>query len=371
MPKFSFPQMNFDIKKAVMAVVGIAVLGVAGWLAWDTFMAEPPPPPPPPPIAVAKPKPKPKPPVEVPPQKLVEELLAASGVSKSFDQIPEKVLQGAQQSSARPRNPAVVAEVEKIMQDAFRSERFHKRVQESLIKDFERKRVEALIAAFRAPPARKMVELEGAKQDPQAVAAFAKGMAANPLPKARVDLVQRLDAVTRAGEITAEIVMTTTRAMVSGATGGDAKQMAAFDKQLGAQRGKLAEALRNAVLVTFAYIYRDVSDADLGEYLKLYESEDGKWLMERITTGMIEEFRGAGEQAGERIAAVTKSKTPQAAASGAKPAAGKAPAAAPVTAAAPAPSSARPLSARAKLDARECLKLETNQAIHRCAEGYR
>lgn len=363
MPKFSLPQLNFDIKKAVMAVVGAGVLGVGGWLAWDTFMAEPPPPPPPPPQAAAKPKPKP--PAEVPPEKLVEELLTASGVRKSFDQIPEKVLQGAQRSSARPNDPAVVAAVEKIMQEAFRSERFHKRVQASLLKDFERKRVEALLAAFRAPLAKKLVELEGAKVEPQAVAEFAKGLAKNPLPKERIDLVQRLDAVTRAGEVTTEIVLTTTRAMVSGATGGDAKQMAVFDKQMDAQRGKLAEVLRNAVLVTFAYIYRDVSDADLGEYLKLYESDDGKWLMERLVSGMIEEFRSAGEEAGGQIAAVSKSKAPQATAKGAKPAPGAA------QAAAPAPSAARPLSARARQDARECLNQETNQAIHRCAEKFR
>jgi len=351
MPKFSLPQFNFDIKKTLMVVVGAGVLGVGGWLAWDTFMAEPPPPPP-----QAAAKPKPKPPAAVPPEKLVQELLTASGVRKSFDQIPEKVLQGAQQSSVRPRDPAVVAEVEKIMQDAFRSERFHKRVQDTLIKDFDRKRVETLIAAFRSPLAKKMVELEGAKVEPGAVATFARELAKSPPPKARIDLVQRLDAVTRASEITVEIVVTTTRAMVAGATGGDAKQMAAFDKRFGAQREKLAEVLRNAVQVTFAYIYRDVTDADLGEYLKLYEGEDGKWLMERVAAGMIDEFRSAGEQAGERIAAVAKSKAPLSAASGTD-AAGASP--------------ARPLSARSRLDARECLNLETNQAIRRCAEKFR
>jgi hypothetical protein len=31
----------------------------------------------------------------------------------------------------------------------------------------------------------------------------------------------------------------------------------------------------------------------------------------------------------------------------------------------------RALTARSKLDARECLKLDTNQAIHRCAEAFR
>lgn len=56
-----------------------------------------------------------------------------------------------------------------------------------------------------------------------------------------------------------------------------------------------------------------------------------------------------------------------------KPAA-KAPAlvaAAPAAKVAQADAGPRALTARSKLDARECLKQETNQAIHRCAEGFR
>jgi len=74
--------LNIDKKKAVMGVVGAGVLGLAGYLAWDMFMSEPPPPPPPPKVAV---KPKPKPPAEILPEKLVDELLVLSAVRKSFD----------------------------------------------------------------------------------------------------------------------------------------------------------------------------------------------------------------------------------------------------------------------------------------------
>ncbi len=70
-------------------------------------------------------------------------------------------------------------------------------------------------------------------------------------------------------------------------------------------------------------------------------------------------------------AEIIKSETAKAEA---KPAAG-APAAAPVIAppvqVAVAAAGPRALTARSKMDARECLKQETNQAIHRCAEGYR
>jgi len=254
------------------------------------------------------------------------------------------------------------------MQDTFGSDRFYKRVQGALIKDFDRKRVEALNAGFREPLAKKMVELEGAMVEPQAVAAFAKDLQKTPLPKERIDLVQRIDAVTRASEITAEIVATTTRAMVAGATAGDASQLAEFDKKFSAQRGKLAEVMRNVVQSTFAYIYRDVSDADLGQYLKLYEGEDGKWLMERVAGGMIDEFRSAGQQAGERIAELAKQKIAEK-----KPAFRPGPAvkASSTVVAEPAADGTRSLTSRARLDARECLQQATNRAIHQCAERFR
>jgi len=364
-PKFSLPRLSSGIKKAVMTVVGAGVLGGGGWMAWDTYMAEPPP------VRQATAKPKPKRAVEAPPEVLVEELLRMSGVTKSLDQIPGKVLQGAQQSSAKPNDPAAVARVEEIMQDAFRSERFHKRVQAALLEDFEHERVESLLTAFRAPLTKKLVALESAEHDPQAVASFIQALNETPLPATRMDLVRRLDAATRAGEVTTEIVITTTRAMVSGATGGDAKQMALFDERFSAQRATLDETLRNVVLATYAYIYRDVSDADLGEYVELYEGEDGKWLMQRVTAGMIDEFRGAGVQAGERIAAAVRSSVPQAVVKDEPPAAAAGRAMASAPASEPAPSSARLVSASARIDARECLQLETNLAIHRCAEKYR
>jgi hypothetical protein len=360
MAKLNLPKLEFDKKKAGIAG-GVIVLAVAGWLAWDMFMAEPPPPPPPP--VAAKP-PAPKPPA-VSPDKLVDDLVKVSGLDKQIELIPEKISQGMNMSSAKPRDPALVAEVGKIMAEAFKPERIQNQVREVLKKDFERKRVEGLIKAMNAPLMKKMFELEAKEVKPEELAAFAKGLSRSPLAKERLQALQDYDRVTRSSEFATEMVTATTRSMVAGAVGGDAAQLAKFDAEFGKQKDKLATAVRDATMLSLAYMYRDVSDAELAEYGGFYATEDGKWFVDKAMGALLEEFRAGAQQAGERIVAMAKAARPAAAGKAAKSAGGE------TVAQAPAPSAARPLTARSKLDARECLKHDSNQAIHRCAEGFR
>lgn len=365
--------INLDKKKAGMAAAGIAVLAVAGWLAWDMFMGPPPPPP-----IVIKAKPpvaKPAAQAEMSPDKLISEVIAVSGLRKSIDQIPEKVVQGARQSSNKSSDPAVVAEIEKIMTDVFKAERFHTRVQEAMKKDFDRKRMESLLKTLSAPLMKKMADLEGQDVKPEALAAYAKGLAANPLSKERVQLLQDYDTATKTTDFAVELVIVTTRAMVTGVLGGDAVKMKAFEKDFDKQKSKLTEVMHNAMMITLAYVYKDVSDADFREYVKFSTTDEGKWFSETAMNAMLDEFRVGAGQAGERLAewAQTRKQATVAVKGKTVPAVKEVPAPAPAVsvAAAPAEAGPRALTARAKLDARECLKQETNQAIHRCAEGFR
>lgn len=356
-------------KKVVMGVVGAVTVAIIGWLAFDTFMAEPPPPPPPPPVAA-----KPKPPAEVPPEKLVDQLLEVSGLSKQLTQIPEKVALGVRQSSAKPRDAALLADVEKIMSDAFSAERFQQRVRDTLKTDFDRKRVESLNKTLSSPAMKKMIELEAAPQKGEDMAAFAKELGKTPLPPERAQVLNGLAETTRAPEFATEMVIGITRAMMMSAVGGDAATMTKFDAAFEKQKGKLAQAVRDATVLSFAYTYRSVPDAELAEYAKFYATEDGKWFMDKVMGAILEESRSSASLAGGKLAEMAKARkagTATAKAPAAAPAASApAPAAAadaPAVAAGPAPM----LTARARLDARECLKFDTNQAVHRCAERFR
>lgn len=357
-------------KKVVMGVVGAATVAIIGWLAFDTFMAEPPPPPPPP-VAV---KAAPKPPAEVPPEKLIDQLLEVSGLGKQLGQIPEKVAMGVRQSSAKPRDAALVAEVEKIMSDSFSAERFQQRVRDTLKTDFDRKRIESLNKTLSSPAMKKMIELESVPQKGEDMAAYAKEIAKTPLPPERTQVLNSLAETTRAPEFASEMVIGITRAMMMSAVGGDAATMIKFDAAFEKQKGKLAQAVRDATVLSFAYTYRSVPDAELAEYAKFYATEDGKWFMDKVMGAILEESRASASLAGSKLAEMGKARKGGAATAQAPAAAPAASAPAPVAAAdAPAVATghAPMLTARAKLDARECLKLDTNQAVHRCAERFR
>ena len=352
---------QLDAKKAVIAVVGVTVLVAGGWFAWETFFNEPPPPPPPPPKAAAKPKPAAKA-AAVPKEKLIGDLMEVSGLKRQVQQIPEKVMTGARQSAARNQNPALVAEVEKIMLASFKPELFQQGVRDALTKSFDAKRVDNLLKAYASPLQKKMAALESAEIKPEDLAAFAKSLKTQPPSAARLDLLKQLDASTQGTAFSVEIVGGVTRAMLSGVVGGDAAKLARFDEDYEKQKAQLAKAMENVMAATLAFVYRDVSDDDLVAYAKFLDGEDAKWLTSQSMGALLETFKSSAQNAGEQIAALVKDSRfakagkPMVAQAGSEPAAQAA---------------GRPLTGRARLDARECLKLGSNADIQRCAEAYR
>ncbi|MCE3001052.1 MAG: hypothetical protein ACK59Y_00905 [Betaproteobacteria bacterium] len=339
-------------KKIAMGAVAAVTVAIIGWMGWDAFMAEPPPPPPPPVAA------KPKPPAEVPPEKLVDQLLEVSGLSRQLAQIPEQAKMGARQSAVKSADAAVTAEIEKIVAESFKAERYQQRVREALTKDFERKRIESLNKAFAAPQVKKIVEIESKPMNGEELAAFAKEVSKKPLSAERVKLLSDFADTTRSHEFLVALFIGTARAMMIGIVGGDAAAMKKFDADLEKNKAALMQGLRGMVLTISAFVYREVPDAELAEYAKLYESEDAKWMVAKVMNAIIEETRVSAEPAGIKIAEMGKARKGGAATVKAPTAAG---------AAGPAPM----LTARARLDARECLKFDTNQAVHRCAERFR
>jgi hypothetical protein len=353
---------QLDAKKAVIAVVGVAVLAAGGWFAWETFFNEPPPPPPPPPKAAAKPKLAASKAAAVPKEKLVGDLMEVSGLKRQVQQIPEKVMMGARQSSARNQNPELVAEVEKIMLASFKPELFQQGVRDALTKGFDAKRVDNLMKAYASPLQKKMAALESAEIKPEDLAAFAKSLKTQPPSAARLDLLKQLDAATQGTAFSVEIVGGVTRAMLSGVVGGDAAKLAKIDREYEKQKARVAGAMENVMTATLAFVYRDVSDDDLAAYAKFLGGEDAKWLITQSMGGLLDTFKSSAQNAGEQIAALAKDSRfakrgkPMAVSPGSEPAAQPA---------------GRPLTGRARLDARECLKQSGNAAIQQCAEAYR
>ncbi|MFA5914552.1 MAG: hypothetical protein WC830_13445 [Burkholderiales bacterium] len=366
LPKLSLPKLNLpklgipkpggakpaqaapalDKKQLPLIVGGLIVLAAAGWFGWQYFMEEPAPAPAPP-----KPLAKPAAPKALSPaelakarDKLIEDVLAASGLKQQLAQLPQRMVAGVTQAGKQQKkaSAATVQAIEKAMARSFTAEGFQNRLSADLSKNFDQKRMQTLQKAFSTPAARTMVGLERVEQAPEDLAQFAQGATATD--PARAALVKRIDAATRASDLAVEAAFASMKALSQGIAGEGTPKAAAMDKSIEKQREAETRKIRDATLLSLAYSYKDASNADLEKYAALYETPDAKWFYGLVYDSLLEEVKAASAEAGALIAEL-KGKS---AAGGAKHAGSKSGA-----------------------DARSCLRFATNAEIARCAEAYR
>lgn len=80
--------------------------------------------------------------------------------------------------------------------------------------------------------------------------------------------------------------------------------MAAMEAKLKANRADI----ENMAIAMLAYTYRDVSDADLAEYLRIYEKENSRHIHGIIYAAVVEEYSQASVRMGNGVMNAVKSK---------------------------------------------------------------
>ena len=347
----TLPKLAISRKQILTIVGGVVLAAAAGWAALQYFEDTPPPPPPPKPATSAAGPAKAAAPAPTP-DKLIAELLAASGLNQHLNQLPQQLIGGVKHSAAQNRkaSPAVLAAIEKAVSESFSAQAFQDRLTADLKKNFDQKRVQGLLAEFAAPAAKRMIELEQASPAPEEMAQFMRTQAASRLPPARAELIKRIDAATKASDLAVEAAFATMKAVAAGIVGAQAKKAAVIDGTIEKQRASVTAGIRNSTFAKLAFAYREASDTDLEGYAKFYESENNKWFSGLVYTSLLAEITSAGAQAGERAGELAS-----------KPAkAGK-----------PSPAAAGPVRSKSSGDARACLDLGESLAVAKCAEKFR
>jgi hypothetical protein len=347
LPKLSPPKFTVDRKKLPAIVGGVIVLAAAAWFGWQYFMEAPPPPPAPKPQAVRPVKPKAAAPVD--PAKardqLVAEVVATTGMDQQLRRLPQNLVEGIRQSGAQNKkaSPEILKAIEDAVAGSFTADGFRLAVDAGLKKNFDEKRMRALLKAYATPEGRAMVKQERAAPSAEESAQAKRGAnAGRPSPK-REELIKRIDAATRAGDLAIEVAFLSMKALGEGAAGAGAGKAAAVEKAIEKRREAATREIRAATLRNLAASFKDASDADLEKYALLHESENAKWFYGLVYSAVTEEAQRASAAAGARFAELAPR---------------------------PAPKPRRTVS-RAHGDARGCLALAGNTAIIKCAEKYR
>ena len=298
--------MKFYLTTNKTALYGVILL-CSGWLTWETLQGDQSP------LTVqhasAAIKPVPFTLLETSSDTLIDRIITLSGLQTQIEEIGDKILQEIKQSPDKPDDPAIAMEMEKIVIESFEPEHFHRRLRVALKTGSDIERLENLVKSFNSLQMRKITEIEGREFDLDAFEAFVENVIQNPLPTNRIRLLQMLESVTFTTHFAIELTASLKRAMRMGTANDDAA-MKAFDAELNAQKKRMADNMYQAMILTMAYVYRELDDLELEAYVQFYLTEEGEWFIQQAVNALTEAFRAGALQTGKRLSELINGKKP-------------------------------------------------------------
>lgn len=211
---------------------------------------------------------------------LNRELIKKAGIEAVVVQIPGAMASGPQQIEQqgvklddRFRNAWA-----KAVKIAFRPDRTMDAIAKGLQKltDEERR---SLIAYYDTPAGQRVRTLEEKAATPEAQAAmqaFAPKFMADPKNGERVKLYQQIDDATNASAVGTELGMriahVTAFGMVNATKGTQNVDTVELQKQIESQRPQVAQQMKQTMLVSSAYTYREMSVAEIKAYVKFLKT---------------------------------------------------------------------------------------------------
>lgn len=363
--------MAVQINPRTAIIAGAGALVVAGAAAWFFLFQDEPPPPKPAakaPASAAKPAAKadaaaqpgaaaPKPaaasakpaPIPTDPDKLVAEIVELSGMRGYFltfgreTMLASNVQGQAQQAGA---SPAELRQVLDMVERVFPVDKMTEEFTNNVKAAYDTAKMGRFLEILREPVARKLHAAETRNLSPEVIRDYAEKIRKEPPSAARQKLVQTIDEVTSTSEIGGDMALVIARDTMDAMfeamqkTGKpvsrDERQMAG--SMLNASQGQMRSAIRTSLHMRL----RDATDEELAEYVKLVDTEAGRWGMEVLANALRPVMEGRARSFGRELAQIAMAKMQAAA---------KAAAAAPVAPEQKEPPKAAPVAAAAPVEA--------------------
>lgn len=216
---------------------------------------------------------------------LIDELIAGSGIDAVIDELPANL---AAQFEALPPNvyDDDVDRYAKAMLAAADLDRFREAVKALLEANYDPKRYKAIRDVLATPFARKMLAVELAANRPEAQAGLEQFLTNPPanLSVKRLALIHKID---KGAHVTESMWILASDVAVGIAISKADTLPEDFHLELtdlrearNQTRGVMWDGLAELTEVSLAYMYRDVPDEELAQYVAMYESKPMRWFAE-------------------------------------------------------------------------------------------
>ena len=329
--------MAIEMNTRTKILAGVVVLAAAGAGAWFFLFQDDAPPPRP--AVVAKPaatppadapkaaadapkqadaaKPAAAPasgakPIPTNPDQLIAQVIDNSGLKTYYQGFAREVMLRAMLPGQQPPTPAEFAAVNESVSRAFEPGAMSAEIAAKL-KDggFDAERMARFLEVLRQPIAVKMIGPEMRDVTPEAMKAYNDAIRKAPPSAERLKLIQTLDEVTRTSEVGTDMFSALARDMIDAMLDGMQKSGKGVNREARQMVSTQVSGVRNQVrkqMQSVMYVmYRGATDQELAEYVKLLDTDTGRWgqnlLAEAARPGLVARGSTLGrENAGFAIA---------------------------------------------------------------------
>jgi hypothetical protein len=246
------------------------------------------------------------------PAENIDEILMLSGIKAEVGQIPGEIKSGfvrQQQSAEFKLTPKNSDRVLKILMESYNPSDLERSITDYFNEHYDPAQATAELKILRSPLSRKMTKLETAASAPegrQDMQAYANKLRADPPEPERMALVKRLDRVTGTTDVGVDLLVAISMVNVGISNSFNPPEKRLNQDQLkqmaGRMRKEVSGPVENATLVSFLYMYRDVPDGELKEYVDLYDNETTEWFKQLVKGALVSALTAAAGRAGHQIA---------------------------------------------------------------------
>jgi hypothetical protein len=227
-------------------------------------------------------------PIPTNPDQLIAEVIDTSGIKTHYQPYAREIMLRAilgdlKRQSASPEDVKAVSD---MVERAFEPGKTGAALAAGMKTNLDAERMARFLEVLRQPMAAKMGQ-QLRTATPEAVVEFAEKTRAAPLSAERLKLFQSLDEVMRYSETGIEFATAAVRVVVDGMLNDLQKAGKSVSKEAREQVGSTLNAMRAQMRAQSRAVlqvaYRDTSDKDLADYVKLLDTDTGRWGMEQLT----------------------------------------------------------------------------------------
>jgi len=209
----------------------------------------------------------------------------------------ESVVEMAENINEEALAPGQGEFARRIMRQAYSSQRFYRMLRRPFIEDYKPQHVRSAIEWYRSALGKKILRLENEINNPASQLArelFAKKLLKSPPGEERISLAESIEGAAYRTEAGKALFLGYVKLMHPFNKKVDGKGLR---KMLRALEGNITEPMREVVLRSLLFSYRNIKDKDLEEYAKFLGSPAGQWFTQTTLKGFKKGIRKASYKA--------------------------------------------------------------------------